>query len=283
MTTVSAIIPTFNRIETLGRALDSILVQTRPPEEIIVVDDGSTDATAAMIESRYPQARLIRQANRGVSAARNCGIAAASGEWIALLDSDDEWTERKLERQMAIIEADPEVRLCHTDEIWIRNGRRVNPMKKHRKYGGRIFRRCLPLCVISPSSVMIRRTLLDEVGLFDETLPACEDYDLWLRVTARYPVAFVEDKLTIKHGGHADQLSARHWGMDRFRVQALEKILASDALSDGDRDAALAMLVEKLAILAAGAHKRGRERDARAWENQAERCSKEFTTATGSS
>ncbi len=282
MATVSAIIPTLNRSETLGRALDSILAQTRPPEEIIVVDDGSTDATTAMIESRYPQVRLIRQANQGVSGARNRGIAAASGEWIALLDSDDEWTKEKLKRQSEIIAVDPDILLCHTDEIWIRNGRRVNPMKKHRKYGGRIFRQCLPLCVISPSSVIIRRALLDEIGMFDETLPACEDYDLWLRVTARYPVAFIEEKLTIKHGGHSDQLSARHWGMDRFRVQALEKILASGELKDGDRDAALATLIEKLAILAAGARKRGREQEAVAWENQTERCTREFGTASGS-
>ncbi len=261
MTTISVIVPTYNRQASLARALDSVLAQTRPAEEIIVVDDGSTDATAEMVRQRYPQVRYFHQTNRGVSAARNHGIARARGEWIALLDSDDQWLPEKLAVQIQHLQRHPGHPLCHCDEIWIRHGRRVNPMKKHAKHGGWIFRHCLPLCVISPSAALIRRSLLEEVGGFDETLPACEDYDLWLRICAHHPVLLVKQALLIKYGGHADQLSRRYWGMDRFRIQALAKILERGELSSGDAQAARAMLLEKIRIYQAGARKRGRQQE----------------------
>lgn len=254
---ISVVIPTYNRLHTLDRALSSVFGQTRPAEEVIVVDDGSTDGTAAHIKARYPQVRLIEQGNHGVSHARNRGIEAASGRWLALLDSDDEWRPEKLAVQERALAGEGGYRVCHSDEIWIRNGRRVNPMRKHEKTGGWIFRHCLPLCAISPSAVLIHRSVFNDVGLFDESLPACEDYDLWLRVTARYPVLYVPQPLIVKYGGHADQLSRRHWGMDRFRIQALENILARGALSEDDRAAALAALNDKLDVLVQGARKRG--------------------------
>lgn len=255
---ISVVIPTHNRAHTLPRALDSVLGQAVPPAEIIVVNDGSTDTTAGLLAERYPQVRCLSMGNQGVSAARNAGIRAARGEWIALLDSDDAWKPEKLAQQMRLIRDHSGHRLCHTGEIWIRRGVRVNPMKKHAKRGGHIFRDCLPLCVISPSSALLRRDLLDDIGLFDEDLPACEDYDLWLRVCAREPVLFVDAPLTVKYGGHEDQLSRRHWGMDRFRITALEKVLASGQLGEDDRAAAAATLVEKARILACGALKRGK-------------------------
>ena len=255
-TAVSVVIPTQNRRGLISRALDSVRAQTRPPGELICVDDGSTDDTARFVEETYPEVRVLRQANRGVSAARNAGIRAAEGELIAFLDSDDEWLPRKLERQLQAMEMSPGTLLCHTNEIWIRNGRRVNPMKKHQKFGGWIFEKALPLCVISPSSVLVDRRLFDDVGLFDESLPACEDYDLWLRVCARFPVLFVDEPLIVKHGGHEDQLSRRHWGMDRFRIQALRKILAQRDLPDDYRRAAEGMLARKVEIFARGAKKR---------------------------
>ena len=221
-----------------------------------MVDDGSTDNTCALLASEFPEVRYIYQQNHGVSHARNTGIRAASGNWIALLDSDDRWKPDKLQRQQQALHANPAYKLCHSDEIWIRNGKRVNPMKKHAKHGGRIFRYCLPLCVISPSAALIQRALFTEVGLFDESLPACEDYDLWLRICARYPVLYVDQPLLIKTGGHADQLSRRYWGMDRFRIQALENILAAGVLDKQDHAAALQTLQEKLAIMIQGAEKR---------------------------
>lgn len=255
---ISVIIPTHNRAHTLPRALDSVLTQTHSADEIIVVDDGSDDDSAALLQQHYPQVKLIQQTNQGVSAARNRGIEQAQSQWIALLDSDDAWLPHKLERQLAALAAAPEYRLVHSDEIWIRDGVRVNAMNKHRKQGGWIFQHCLPLCAISPSAAMIHRSVFDDIGLFDEELPACEDYDLWLRLTAREAVLYIDEPLITKYGGHADQLSARFWGMDRFRIRALEKILNSDALNNDDFEAARQILVKKASIYLNGARKRSR-------------------------
>lgn len=255
---ISVIIPTLNRAMTLPRALDSVYAQTRLAEEVIVVDDGSVDGTREMLAERYPACRYLHQQNQGVSSARNLGISQASGEWIALLDSDDAWKPEKLALQTQALAEHRHLRLCHTEEIWIRNGIRVNAMHKHAKGGGRIFQQCLARCLISPSSVLLHRSLFEQYGLFDIGLPACEDYDLWLRLCAHEEVLFIEKALTIKHGGHEDQLSRRHWGMDRFRVAALEKLLKSTSLNEPDRQAALRTLIHKAGILAQGAEKRGK-------------------------
>lgn len=254
---ISVVIPTRDRAAVLPRALDSVYSQTLPAKEVIVVDDGSSDGTRELLAARYPQATLVSQPASGVSRARNKGINAATCDWIALLDDDDLWHPDKLAAQAAVLEADPGHRLCHSNEIWVRRGVRVNPMRKHAKAGGWIYRNCLPRCVISPSSVLIHRSLLASVSGFDETLPACEDYDLWLRVCARYPVLYLERPLITKSGGHADQLSRRHWGMDRFRVHALEKILNSNVLGDDDRTATVDTLLAKLQVLVQGARNRG--------------------------
>ncbi len=261
MNTVSVIIPTRDRAAMLPRALDSVLAQTRAPEEVIVVDDGSLDDTTALLARRYPGVTCLRQPHRGVSAARNAGIGHARGTWLAFLDSDDAWLPHKLERQLELLAREPHWRIVHCEEIWIRHGRRVNPMKKHAKAGGWIFERCLPLCVISPSAVMIHREVFAAVGCFDENLPACEDYDLWLRICCRHPVAFIEEPLIVKYGGHADQLSRRHWGMDRFRIQALDRLLREAPLSAPQRAAARAMLHKKAAIYLQGAARRGRHEE----------------------
>lgn len=252
---IAVVIPTFNRARRLERSLRSVENQTLAPAEVIVVDDGSTDSTGSMVRQRFTNVRYLRQSHHGVSRARNHGILAAHSEWLAFLDSDDEWFPHKLERQHKALTQHRHFRLCHTDEIWIRNGRRVNPMKKHAKAGGEIYKRCLPRCVISPSSVIVHRSVFERVGGFDETLPACEDYDLWLRICAEYPVLFLSENLITKFGGHADQLSRRHWGMDRFRIQALEKILAKGHLCRGDRVATLRTLLYKISIVVQGARK----------------------------
>lgn len=260
---VTVIVPTYNRADSLTRALYSVVNQTVRPFQIIVVDDGSTDHTAALIKEQFHDVVYIYQHNSGVSAARNTGIRHAFNHrqqdslWIALLDSDDEWLPNKLERQLTAWQQQPQHRLIHNDEIWIRNGSRVNQMKKHRKFGGHIFQHCLPLCVISPSAVLLHSSLLEESGLFNESLPACEDYDLWLRICHREAVLYIDDRLIIKYGGHEDQLSRKHWGMDRFRVNALCYCIDNEDLSKADLHAATQMLLQKLDILIQGAEKRG--------------------------
>ena len=265
MMNVSAVIPTFNRGHCLLRAINSVLAQSTPVDEIIVVDDGSDDKTYDLLvkselldmRGQLPNIRYLYQENKGVSAARNLGIKEAENEYIALLDSDDAWAETKIERQALKLEKKNfSCRITHTEEIWLKDGQRINPKKKHKKSGGFIFEKCLPLCCISPSSVLLHRTLFNDYGFFDEKLPACEDYDMWLRLCAFEEVLFVEEALTIKYGGHADQLSRAFWGMDRFRVQALEKLINSGKLSKTQRSQALEMLVKKIEILLLGAKKR---------------------------
>jgi glycosyltransferase involved in cell wall biosynthesis len=256
---ISVIIPSYNRGHTLERALQSVFAQTSPVDEVILVDDGSTDASTEMVGAKFPGVKILRQSNRGVSAARNRGIRAAAFEWIALLDSDDCWLEHKIERIRGAARLHPDINLYHSDEIWMRRGRRVNPMQKHRKSGGWIFRRCLPLCAISPSATVIRKATLLEIGLFDENLPACEDYDLWLRFCHRYPVHYIDEPLIVKHGGHDDQLSRRYAAMDRFRVRALLGLLETGSLSAGDYQAAAVELRTRLEILVDGAHKHGNQ------------------------
>lgn len=257
---VSVIVPTFNRKALLARTLHSIVNQKSATYlgdsvqiEIIVVDDGSTDSTEAMMRCDFPSVQYFHQSNRGVSAARNAGIALAKGEWIALLDSDDEWLPEKLAKQFKLLE-ETGLEICHTEEKWIRNGQPLKQLKKHQKQGGWIFEDCLPLCAMSPSSIIIKRELFDKVGGFDESLPACEDYDLWLRLTSRYEVAYEPSECIIKYGGHEDQLSQKYWGMDRFRVVALENVLQTE-LSDENRLAVTKMLQNKLKILLKGAKK----------------------------
>jgi len=261
MPVISVIIPTYNRCKLLKRAIYSVLQQSYQHYEIIIVDDGSTDATATMIQQVFPEVHYYYQENSGVSQARNTGISYANGEWLAFLDSDDEWLANKLTHQMDALQQQPDYQVCHTEERWIRHGMRVNPMKKHQKSGGWIFQQCLPLCVMSPSSILIHRNVFNQIGYFDTALPACEDYDLWLRITARYPVLYLPEAQIIKYGGHDDQLSKKYWGMDRYRIQALQKIITTTPLSKENRQAAIMMLLKKSRIVQQGARKRNKQQD----------------------
>jgi glycosyltransferase involved in cell wall biosynthesis len=242
-------------------AIDSVLGQTYADFELIVVDDGSTDRTPQLLDAYGDRLRVMRQANQGVSAARNRGIGGSSGPLIALLDSDDIWLPRKLSVQVDFFKRNPAALICQTEEIWIRNGLRVNPGKRHRKLSGMIFEPSLELCLVSPSAVMIRRELFEKVGLFDESLPACEDYDLWLRVGCRFPVHLIDKPLTIKRGGHEDQLS-RQSSLDRYRIRSLVKVIEAGALTLTQRNAAVIALRKKCAVYANGCLKRGRLEEA---------------------
>ncbi len=269
----SVIIPVYNRPKLVRRAIESVLNQTRPADELIVVDDGSTDATPDVLARFIPDIKLISQPNRGVSAARNTGIRAARGNWIALLDSDDEWLPDKLEGDEAFIRRYPQYRLFQSEEIWIRNGRRVNPKAKHQKYGGYIFRQSLPLCIISPSAAVMERSLLEETGLFDESFPVSEDYELWLRITSKYPVGLDKRTGILKYGGHEGQLSTDEH-MNFYRIRALEKIWAGGTLNREQTVWLLRELIAKLTIWINGARKRGRT--AASEERRLQRCQKEL-------
>ncbi len=257
----SVIIPAYNRAAMLERALSSVFSQDFSDYELIVVDDGSTDGTPEMLTMYRDDITIIRQQNRGVSAARNAGLRHARAPWILFLDSDDEYLPGKFSAHREFINKNPSILLHQTEELWIRRGRRVNPMKKHQKLAGNIFIPSLKLCLISPSCACVHRDLFDQYGMFDELLPACEDYDLWLRMSLREKVGLIPEAFTVKYGGHSDQLSRRHWGMDRFRVYAICKILSrhGDTVPLANRMAAIGIAREKCQILIAGAKKRNKK------------------------
>ncbi len=265
--TVSVIIPTYNREQWLPHAIESVLQQTRPAQELIVVDDGSTDATADVVR-RYPDVIYVRRERKGPSVARNTGVEICTGEWIAFLDSDDRWLPKKLQRQLEFLQESPDYQAVYTNERWIRNGVFVNQGKRHQKYGGEIYLNCLPLCIISPSSILMRKSLFQELGGFDPELPACEDYDLWLRLSARHPIGFIDEPLIEKYGGHEDQLS-RQWGLDAYRVTALEKMLQQQDLRLDYRLATIAELVRRCEILEIGFMKNGKEQEAKLYHEKA--------------
>ncbi len=269
---VSVVIPTYNRWPLLGEAIESVLAQTVAGYELIVVDDGSTDETPKRLRDYGSRVTVLNQGRRGVAAARNSGARRASGEYLAFLDSDDLWHPRKIERQLDLMESDPGVEICQTDEIWIRNGVRVNPRNKHRKPSGDIFRASLDLCLVSPSAAMMRRGLFERVGGFDESLPVCEDYDLWLRIAKDTEIPLIPEALVTKRGGHADQLSRSTWGLDRFRVRSIAKLIEA-GLEEDKTGWALEAMAKKVTILAQGFRKRGHEALAREYEERLRRVS----------
>jgi glycosyltransferase involved in cell wall biosynthesis len=252
---ISVVIPTYNRYEFLKRAVSSVLAQTYPPQEIIIIDDGSTDETA-QIKNDFPSIIYLLQNNYGVSHARNVGIEKSHFEWIAFLDSDDEWHCEKLQEQVAFHKKNPDILMSYTDELWIRDGVEVKIPKKFKKFGGEIFQECLSHCIIAPSASLIHKSILEKVGIFDINLEVCEDYDLWLRVAASDKIGLIDKKLITKYAGHDNQLSYKHWGMDRFRVIALEKLLAdSKGISSEMQNLLSTTLLQKYRLLLKGAIK----------------------------
>ncbi|MCK5437636.1 MAG: glycosyltransferase [Desulfobulbaceae bacterium] len=256
---VTVIIPTYNREQFVKKAIDSVLGQTYGNFELIVVDDGSTDNTQEILAGYGEEIVCIRQENRGPAAARNTGIKVACHDLIAFLDSDDWFDRRKLEIQTEAMVRAPSFLISHTEEIWYRRGRLLNQKKKHHKSSGYIFARCLELCAVGMSTVMLRKELFDRIGLFDETLKCCEDYDLWLRASIGHNFLLIDRTLTFKQGGREDQVSFRYrTGMDRFRIGSIIKILESGKLDPGQAGLAQEELVKKCLIYGNGCIKHGR-------------------------
>jgi glycosyltransferase involved in cell wall biosynthesis len=267
---VSVIIPTYNRGWILKEAVDSVLAQNFQGFELIVVDDGSDDNTPEILVSFGNRIKAISQKNKGVSSARNRGIASSFGEYIAFIDSDDLWLPGKLSAQLAFFKNNPDALICQTEEIWVKNGKRVNPGKRHKKISGFNFEKSLELCLVSPSAVMMKRRLFDITGLFDETLPACEDYDMWLRVNSRYPIYLIDTPLVVKRGGHKDQLSGIH-SLDKYRIQSIINLIKNEKLSEVQLKSAIKVLKEKCRVYSDGCMKRGRTGEALKYIEIAER------------
>ena len=257
MTIVSVIIPTFNREALVQRALESVIKQQNVKTEIIVIDDGSIDNTEQVIRKKFKSVKYLKKNHTGVSSARNVGIYNASGNFIALLDSDDQWKKSKLDIQLKYLMENPTVNLVHCNEKWIKAGFEIGQKKYHNRRSNNLFERSLRRCLISPSSVLIRKELLSSVGGFDETLPACEDYDLWLRILIREEIGYIEEQLVIKHGGHADQLSKQTKYLDLYRLQSLVKLIKSPGLSKLQKIQIEKEINYKSKIVIAGAKKHG--------------------------
>lgn len=263
MIKVSVIIPSFNRPEKTAIAVKSVLIQNYTDFEVIVIDDGSTEKLREenlfVYNNKNIKCQLIRnEVNAGVSYSRNRGVEHSSGEWIAFLDSDDEWLPQKLKMQMNWIEKNPQYRICQTREIWIRDGVRVNPPKGYEKVSDEIFEISLKRCMITPSSVMIRKDLYEEYHGFNESLPACEDYDLWLKITSKENIGLIDEQLLIRYGGHDDQLSSTIKVLDKYRVRAMLDLLCMGDLSERQRMHVYSVLSQKAEILSNGFRKRGK-------------------------
>ena len=263
---VSVIIPTFNRVEYLPDALDSVYSQTHPVSEVIVVDDGSTDHTVEKLSPSYPSVQFLRQENQGVSSARNLGIAKASHPWIALLDSDDRWTPQKLERQINHLSQNPSLRAVHSGEKWIRDGKEINIPASLDKSKEGLWERSLEKCIICPSSVLLHQSVFEKTGTFDPSLAICEDYDFWLRLLLTHEIGLIDEPLVHKYGGHPDQLSMSTWGLDRFRVQSLKKISGFENISPTQKAQIYETIIRKTDLLIQGFKKHGKYEEAQRYQ-----------------
>jgi len=258
----SVVIPTYNRFSLLKRAVGSVLGQSLVDFELLVIDDGSTDQTKDWLKTlRDARCRAFFQPNGGVASARNKGVQQARGEFVAFLDSDDWWEPNKLQIVKSQIECNLKLKIFHHHEIWYRNGQLLKQKSKHQNPDGDAYLPSLPLCCLSFSTAVIHRQVFVDVGGFDEEFEACEDYDFWLRATARYPVRLIAQALTSKDGGRADQLSSSVWGLDRFRIKALVKMLNHAGLSPALRQATIRELQTKCKIFMNGLKTRGRLKD----------------------
>lgn len=249
---IDVIIPTYNRADLIEKAIESVLNQTYQNFVLHIIDDGSTDATSLILDNfkNHPKVNYYHQENRGVSAARNFGALKGSAEWISFLDSDDRWLPKKLETQVDYLNRHPKFKFIHSEEIWIRNGMRVNPKLKHKKNNENIFLRSLEFCLISPSTVMIERNLFKELNGFDENFVVCEDYDLWLKILLKEEeIAFIDTPLIEKYGGHEDQLSTQYVAMDYWRIKSLCNIYNSHASNEFQKKLIKDVIIRKSELL----------------------------------
>jgi len=252
---ISVIIPAFNAVSTLSRTIDSVLAQSYGADEIIVVDDGSSDATSE-VAKMYSEVILLRQKRMGAASALNNGAMMASNEWIAFLEAADTWHPDKLQEQVACLRKSRHTKVICTDQTLVRGGREVDTAEKSQKPQEIPFDNCLSGCNMALSSLLIEKKLFDRLGGFDESMECCEDYDLWLRIMQEEKIAMIERKLVNSYGDAGDRSSCGEKETARFRVKALEKHL------EGVHDAAVREeLIRTLRVLAEGAKKDAKEEE----------------------
>ncbi|MFC1739382.1 glycosyltransferase family 2 protein [Planctomycetota bacterium] len=217
---ISAIIPAFNAGRFINRTIDSILTQTYRDYEIIVVDDGSTDDTADIVKNYGDKVTYIYQDNSGDGAARNTGIAAAKGDWTAFLDHDDEWLPKKLFMQMEVLQRNPTLRWCGSNR-YQSDGKRCFPVgnvKAIKKalvngdYFASFFEAMTKgVCPVITSTMLIRREVFEQVGVFDPSLVRCADLDLWWRIAYRYPeIGYIAELMATVHLNVENIVSTKH-------------------------------------------------------------------------
>ena len=239
---ISVVIPTYNRASLVVRAVESVLQQSYPCD-CIVIDDASTDDTLDQLSVFGDRIQIVLLSkNQGVSAARNQGVLLSKTPWIAFLDSDDVWKPDKLAKQVAYLKRHPLFDITQSDEDWICNEKLKQKKVYHLKQEGWFFHRCLERCLISPSAVLLTKRLFDDYNGFNPDLPACEDYDLWCRITRDYPVGFNKDVGMVKYAGHANQLSALPF-LDQYRLKTLS------FLYDQEKNMVYKLLIATLLML----------------------------------
>jgi glycosyltransferase involved in cell wall biosynthesis len=306
---VSVIIPVYNRPGMAVEAVRSVLFQSYPHLECILVDDGSTEPPeeACALFSADPRFRCLRIDHTGMpGAVRNRGVGQARYDLIAFLDSDDIWLPEKLERQVSLLNGGSESGagslqnnppLVHTREIWLRGAKIISQKTQRHKRRGDVFEDALEKCMIGPSTVLMRREVFEELGGFREDLEIAEDYEFWLRLTARYEVEYIDSPLVVKRAGHGEQLSEKYGQIEIFRIKGLQDLVQSGWFAGGGRkvpsepgrqsglrgspkpghraraealhELAVAELARKAAIYAAGCRKRGRSEEAERFEKPA--------------
>ena len=276
----SIIIPTHNRAKFLKIAVESVLSQTFTDYELIIIDDGSTDKTQQMLAGfKDKRISYAYQAHQGVTKARNNGIRESAGEFICFLDSDDRFCQNKLEITYHHIQKQPQYKVFHSEEVWYRNGALLPQKAYHKKPSGDVFSAAVKLCCVSISTAAIQRKIFDQIGCFDENLPACEDYDFWLRVAAQFPIQLIPQHLTIKEGGQLDQQSKKYPAMDKFRIYALAKLLGQKKLSKKQYKIAYNELKNKCDIYFKGALKRGKKDEVKYYQGLIHRLASDKTYA----
>lgn len=242
-------------------ALKSVESQTYPYYEIIIVDDGSTDSTQHYLSTLKHPFILLRHSGKP-GYVRNKGFSAAKGDFITFLDSDDLWKPEKLEMQINFFKTHPDIKLCHTREIWERNGKIISQKTQKHRREGYIFNETLKKCIIGPSTVMLTRDLFTEAGMFHPELEIAEDYELWMRITSHHHVGYIETPLVLKRAGHDDQLSEKYGHIEYFRIKALASVINQELLTVPQQRDAIMEIIKKCRIYTHGCIKRGKFNEA---------------------